>query len=350
MKPEILYVDDEIENLKVFKRIFKKDFEIHTALSGEEGLKIFESNKDNISVIISDQRMPGMSGVDFLNACKLISKEEIRIIITGYADLESTINAINEAEIYRFVTKPWESLDLKQTLNEAHKKYELKKELDLKNKELTEANLRLLSIDELKNKFMMLVNHELKTPVTIQKSFLELLKETNLNEEQNLFLDKAKAGTEKLEKLVEEILFLLKIETSSLKDSKQSFKAKDSLKELFSFDAKIDFVESKPIKTNTEYFKEALKRVLENADQHKKTDSEVEIKCEGDTITISNEIDPKKAPALHKIIEPFEIDEDPFHHTKGLGLGLSVALLIFKKLQIKTDLNIDKKFTVRINV
>lgn len=349
MKPEILYVDDEIENLKVFKRIFKKDYEIQTALSGEEGLEIFKKDFDKISVVVSDQRMPGMSGVDFLNACKEISKEQIRIIITGYADLESTINAINEAEIYRFIKKPWESLDLKQTLNEAHQKFILKKELDQKNKDLNEANLRLISIDELKNKFMMLVNHELKTPVTVQKSFLELLNETDLSEEQNLFLEKARTGTEKLEDLVEEILFLLKLEALPEISAKQTFKTKDSIKSLFSFDAKLDFIEPKNIQTHKEYFSEALKRVLKNADQHKKKDTEVSIKCEGETIVISNEIDPKKAPALHKITEPFEIDENPFHHTKGLGLGLSVALLIFKKLKIKTDLDINKKFTITIN-
>lgn len=349
MTPHLLYVDDEIENLKVFERLFKKDFQIRTCLSGEEGLKIFEEHAMDISLIVSDQRMPGMTGVDFLNACKLIRPEPIRIIITGYADLESTINAINEAEIYRFVKKPWEVLDLKQTLIEAQRKYELKSQLVRINGELRALNQQLRSIDDLKNKFMMLVNHELKTPITVQKSFLELLNETELNEEQKLFLNRAQKGGAKLEALVEEILFLLKLESYDRIPQEDQVNIKEVLEKFGDNETDLKMENDFFVESNQEYLIEALRRIVENAQIHKAKESRVELECVSKKIKISNKVDPENIPELEQIIKPFEIHENPFNHSKGLGLGLSVALVILEKLNFKADLAIDEEFSISLS-
>ncbi len=307
MTPSLLYIDDENENLKVFQRIFKKNFKIYTALSGEEGLNIFEQHPE-ISLLASDQRMPEMSGIDFLNACKQINPNPIRILITGYADLESTIHAINEAEIYRFIKKPWEKLDLLQTLNEAQRRFELEKEIR--------------SLDELKNRFMILVNHELKTPLTIQRSYLELLKKSTLDKEQSLYLKKSLLGSNRLETLISEILYFLKVQKENLLDTQETFKLSQatgiqSLIETF-------------IKTNKIYFCDAIKRLIQNAETHKIKNSNVTIKQKTHYLIIQNSI--KKPLNLELIIKPFEINEDAFNHTKGLGLGLSIASLILSKL------------------
>lgn len=332
MNPSLLYVDDEPENLSVFKRVFKKDFTIFTAESGEEGLEIFEKHPE-ISLLVSDQRMPEMSGVDFLNACKQINGSPIRILITGYADLESTINAINEAEIYRFIKKPWEKLDLKQSLLEAQKKFELESELAQKNEELK-------ALDKLKNKFMMLVNHELKTPLTIQRSYLEFLKDSELNEEQSLYLNKSLSGSDRLEKLISEILFFLKVQKEDMQEACESF-------ELSLATGVQDFVGTQ-LKTNKTYFCEAVKRIIENAESHKKEGTEVQIEVQGDELLIANEIE--KPLDLDLIIKAFEIDEDAFNHTKGLGLGLSVANMIFNKLGFKVSIQAKKRFEFRLDL
>ncbi len=326
LRPSLLYVDDEIENLKVFERVFKRDFIIYTALSGEDGLKTFEEHSE-ISLLVSDQRMPGMSGVDFLNACKLIDPAPIRILITGYADLESAINAINEAEIYRFIKKPWEKLDLLQTLNEAQKKYALEKEVK--------------SLDKLKDKFMMLVNHELKTPLTIQRSYLEFLKESTLDEEQRLYLEKSLSGSHRLEKLISEILYFLKVQKENLLDFQEDFEVNEATGAKTSLNL--------PIRTNKIYFCDAIKRLIENAEAHKSDGSDVEILQSQDRLEIKNSVDSDLN--LELILKPFEINEDAFNHTKGLGLGLSIASISLGKLGFPVSVVCENKiFSVTVDL
>ena len=332
MAASLLYVDDQEENLRAFKRVFKRDFKIFTAISGEEGLDIFEKHPE-ITLLVSDQRMPGMSGVDFLNACKHLNSKPIRIIITGYADLESTINAINEAEIYRFIPKPWEPLDLKQTLLEAQKKYELVNELEIKNKHLE-------SLDRLKNNFMMLVNHELKTPLTIQKSYLELLKDEVKDEVVHNLLTKSLSGTEKMEDLVEEILFFLDLQKRTDFSDIEGFNLTDVHKNL-------DYL---VINTDKQLFFNAFKRLHDNAESHKKESTEVKVYLKEKSLIIKNELSTTDPPDLDLILKPFEIHEEAFNHNKGLGLGLSIASLILNKLGFPVSLNVNEHFTVTINL
>lgn len=326
MNPSLLYIDDETENLKVFTRVFKKNFTIYTALSGEEGLDLFEKHPE-ISLLVSDQRMPGMSGVDFLNACKLINPDPIRILITGYADLESTINAINEAEIYRFIKKPWDKLDLLQTLNEAQKKYSLEQELK--------------GLGKLKDKFMMLVNHELKTPLTIQRSYLEFLKESKLDEDQSLYLEKSLSGSYRLEHLISEILYFLKIQKDDLLQVKESFELSEA--------TGLQDLKGSLIKTNKIYFCDAIKRLLTNAEAHKTKGTEIEVIQSTTNLEIRNKIDADLD--LELVLKPFEINEDAFNHTKGLGLGLSIASLILSKLGFAVKISADNQtFSILINL
>jgi len=132
MKPTILFVDDEENILSSLVRLFRKeDYDLLTATGGEEGLKIVESR--DISLVISDHMMPGMTGVDFLTRVKDISPDTIRIMLTGYADLEAAISAINKGEVYRFISKPWNDEELKLTVRQSLDY----RDLVLKNRSLT---------------------------------------------------------------------------------------------------------------------------------------------------------------------------------------------------------------------
>jgi response regulator RpfG family c-di-GMP phosphodiesterase len=134
MRPAVLFVDDEENILSALVRLFRKeDYELFTATSGAEGLKMVEERE--ISLVISDQRMPGMTGVDFLARVKEISPDTVRVMLTGYADLEATIAAINKGEVYRFITKPWNDEDLKLTVRQSLDY----RDLVLKNRSLTRA-------------------------------------------------------------------------------------------------------------------------------------------------------------------------------------------------------------------
>src|SRR5690606_26800359 len=101
----VLYVDDEISNLHAFNAAFRREFKIITANSGQEGLEALKGS-EKMHVVITDQRMPGMTGIEFLQQVKQKYPEAMRVLLTGYADINAVIDAINKGEVYRYVTKP----------------------------------------------------------------------------------------------------------------------------------------------------------------------------------------------------------------------------------------------------
>lgn len=144
MKFNILYVDDEEFNLTSFKAIFRRDYNVFTATSGKLGLEILKQNE--IHLIITDQRMPDMTGVEFLESVAEDYMFVRRIIITGFSDIEAIIRAINKGNIYRYITKPWDVNDLKITIQNALNAYKT----DRANRDLTiELQLKLNRIEEL---------------------------------------------------------------------------------------------------------------------------------------------------------------------------------------------------------
>lgn len=133
---KILYVDDEAHNLQAFHANFRRDFTIFTAESGAEGLEIFK--KEDLNIIITDQRMPSMTGIEFLVEAQKIDPEPIRILITGYSDINAVVDSINEGQVYRYLNKPWHYDDLKSTVLSAYEVYSLRKE----NRELVDKLAR----------------------------------------------------------------------------------------------------------------------------------------------------------------------------------------------------------------
>ncbi len=123
----ILFIDDEENVLKALKRLFiDEGFEVFTALSGNEGLEILKNGE--FAVIVSDQRMPEMTGTEFLQHAKKLCPDTIRIMLTGYADINASINAINQAGAFRYITKPWNDEEVILIIKEAVGRYKLVKE------------------------------------------------------------------------------------------------------------------------------------------------------------------------------------------------------------------------------
>ncbi len=138
-KINVLYVDDEIDNLNAFKAVFRRYFEVFIAESAMEGKKILENKENNIQIVLTDQRMPEITGVDFLASLVKDSPEIMRVLVTGYADIATVIDAINKGEVYRYVSKPWDNIELKNLILQAFEVYYLRK----KNKKLTDDLLRV---------------------------------------------------------------------------------------------------------------------------------------------------------------------------------------------------------------
>jgi len=131
----VLYVDDEVHNLNSFKAGFRRKFNIFTAESAVEGRKVLEN--ELIHIIITDQRMPVTTGIEFLESIIPDFPDPIRILLTGYADINAVIDAINKGQVYKYIQKPWMDEDLRINIEKAFEIYSLRKE----NKELTEALL-----------------------------------------------------------------------------------------------------------------------------------------------------------------------------------------------------------------
>jgi len=165
----VLLVDDEEKILHSLKRLLRKEgYRLFTASSGAEGLKILEEN--DIHLVISDQRMPQMSGTDFCAQVKEQYPDSIRIILTGYTDVDSITESINQGHIYKFFLKPWNDQGLKLEINKALDQYDLIQANKKLNKKVGEQNLALKKINE---NLEMLVK-ERTMDLEIQNQALEL--------------------------------------------------------------------------------------------------------------------------------------------------------------------------------
>ncbi len=169
-KHTLLFVDDEAPIIQSLQRLFRKEnFNILTASNGNEGLEILKNLKKGPSLIISDQRMPGISGSEFLEKAKALFPESIRFLLTGYSDMDAIIEAVNKGQIHRYINKPWDDNDLILNVRQALEQYELileNKRLQAltkkQNMELTELNKDLEKRVEERSRVIIKKNKELE--------------------------------------------------------------------------------------------------------------------------------------------------------------------------------------------
>lgn len=229
-KYKILYVDDELHNLVTFKETFRKEYEIFTALSGDEGLNILRKEKD-IALIITDQRMPNMTGIQFLEKTIPEFPDTIRMILTGFTDIEALIDAINTGQVYRYITKPWDENELRITLKRALEAYELSqqnkkliedlirinKELDQKVEERTRE---LKRANERKDELLGMVAHDLRNSLTVIMNFADLLRKSltgRANQREMKYLQIIYDSCHQALELIKDLLDIQAIESGKLK-------------------------------------------------------------------------------------------------------------------------------------
>lgn len=344
LKPTILCVDDEIDNVEALERLFRKKYVILKATSGREALAILDQHPDPVSLIITDQRMPEMTGVELLEKSIASHPETIRILLTGYTDLESVILAVNQGQIFRYLTKPWDPADLANTVDHAIERYNIGQELKQKNHELGQALDELKSLDVAKSNFMILINHELKTPLTSILSFAALLAESNLSDDDKVMVNRIQKSGERLKTLVDDVLLIVRAETNQLKIDMQNIVFSDFEKNLTpdvlkSLQQKNQTLETHyaadPVHADSRLIKQVMLRLIHNASKFGTEGTPILVRTEKTAdhhlrFSVKNQGPAISQRVIDKIFKPFFIDEDVMNHSTGMGLGLTICQSILK--------------------
>jgi len=222
----LLVIDDEPSILSSLRRQFRKNYQVHIANSAQEGLEVMKEHP--IQVIISDQRMPGMSGAAFFDQIKHEYPDATRLLLTGYADIQAVIEAINDGNIFRYITKPWDPTELDTIVREAFGRHNLivrNKELvdQLKDanqdleKRVAARTVELTKLNKEKDHMIGIVAHDLRGPLGTIIMCRDVISE-NLNdtETQIEFLGLIEEVAEKALLLIDDLLDVSAIETGQL--------------------------------------------------------------------------------------------------------------------------------------
>jgi len=259
-KYTILYVDDEESNLRIFRNTFRKQYNIITATSGDEALSLLE-NKE-IDLILTDQRMPGMSGIDFLKIAIGKYPELNRILVTAYSDYDILQQAVNELKIFQYVEKPWREEDIKSTIDSALEIHRLKVENRQLTSSLIDSNQELVRINEelsdeielhkstqielirqkefaencnrLKSAFLANMSHEIRTPMNSIMGFLSILEDEDLPlETKKEYMGIVQKSGSQLLHIIDDIIEISKIDTGNVELKLTKFSVNPLLERLY---------------------------------------------------------------------------------------------------------------------
>ena len=336
----ILIVDDEKDNLDALKRMLRGQYDVTIAESPIEAMKLVQSHL--FHVIVSDQRMPQMTGVEFLEKTKKLSPLSTRILLTGYTDIESVIDSINRGQIYRYVSKPWEPEDLRMTLRQANEAFLLKKELEDKNKSLEKVVAELTVLDKAKARFLSLVSHELNTPLTILNSFIELISERKkeLSSDFVKSINLIQGASDRLSEIVKDVVEYVRLE-SNPNLNKQSY----DLKEILSFvisdlseKAKLKNIEQKctvsqscQLVMDKEQIRIALHRLGQDTLKRAPQDSTVNWSLRVNQGSVEIEVNRRGEPVSETALSAFETGQSQMHHHQNLAMDLAFCRTIVER-------------------
>ena len=356
MKIKILYIDDEVNNLTGFKASFRMDYNILIAHNTIQAHDLLIHNPD-VRIIFCDQRMPDKTGVQFFQDIKNEFPHPIRILLTGYTDVEAVINSINHGNIFRYVQKPWSVADIIAAINEANKFYMLNSMLAIKNGELKKAYIEL-------DKFAHSVTHDMRRPLMSILGAIEVAQEIDdigeLKSMLNMMQDSVRNldgfiqsthdyyNLKRGELKIEEIDFneLIKIEENSLKsisvEKNVRFETKVEQKEAFRCDkASMNII---------------LHNLLSNAFKYQRTENddrfvELDIKVATGMATICIKDNGIGIPENH-IDEIFDMFYRSSSEETGSGLGLynvkDALIKLNGEIEVDSEVAVGSTFKVKI--
>ncbi|APW62253.1 sensor histidine kinase [Paludisphaera borealis] len=352
-RPIVLVVDDEVEVLQSLHDLLRIDYQIVTRDNGEEALAFLAATPD-VAAILSDQRMPGMTGVEVLRRAAAVRPETTRLLFTAFSDLRTVIDAVNLGHVFQYLAKPWDPDELQRAIRQAVERRDLIVEKNRLMAELQAANARLTEANRLKTAFLQVASHELNTPVTVILGLADLWKLSQgptASPAEHAWIERINAAAGRLArtvgrmfKLVEndDFTHTLSIETVHLETLIQStLAALAPYLEARGQDVAVDVqADLEPIACDPAKIHDVLINLVANA---------IKFTPDGKTIRIEARDDPDESDSVRvevqdqgagvalaeqrHLFEPFFTGFDTLHHSSGeyqfdkRGIGLGLCLV-----------------------
>ena len=382
-KHTLLVVDDEPDVVKSVQDLLRFDYKVLGATRAADALKLLREQP--VHVVLSDQRMPEMTGVEFLRQLREQFPDTVRLLFTGYADIRAVIDAINQGNVYRYITKPWEPEELQAVIREAVERYDLVaerkrlvEELRTTNEQLRKSIEELNRANALKTAFIQVASHELRTPLTILMG-LSRLAGSSAGQQQPLksFLERIENACRRLQHLVDQLVAMLQAGNFERPLERKPTDVAALLNQ--AADDVRPFVELRNQKLNLEIAPDIGEADLEGAKVRDSLNhlllNAIKFTPDGGAITLAAErvaspqalrikvrdngagIDPE---SLRKLFEPFFTGYDVSHHSsghyehgrRGLGLGLSVVKAFVElhggTVRVDTEVGRGTTFTITL--
>ena len=352
-KHALLIVDDEQENINLLTNILGDDYSLFQAQDAAQSLAFLKKNE--IHMILTDQRMPGMSGVELLEKAREIRPDCVRMLITAYPDVNNAIQAINRGHVHRYIAKPFDSTELKFAIQQELEHLDLiranrrlNEEMGRMVDELFRANRELRDLNQMKDQFLANCSHELKTPLVSGMGYVDLLLTGgmgHLDPRQEKGLRIAHRNLERLLGLIENLLALAKARFKPeelkivrfdlrplLEECVESLRARARKKSLH---LKTTLPKGKILVDGDERkIHSVITNVLANAEKFSPDEARIEIRVgkirnTRIRVTVTDNGVGLKEPRAE--IQPFKTTSD--YRYAGMGIGLTLARQILQQHQ-----------------
>jgi len=350
-KHSILIVDDEQENINLLSNILGGDYALFQALDAGQAFSFLK--KHEIHLILTDQRMPGLSGVELLEKAREIRPDSVRMLVTAYPDVNNAIQAINRGHVHRYVAKPFDSSELKVAIQQELEHLDLiranrrlNEEMGRMVDELFRANRELRDLNQMKDQFLANCSHELKTPLVSGMGYVDLLLSGGMGSvdpRQEKGLRIAHRNLERLLGLIENLLALAKarFKPEELRISRfdlrplveeciESLRARARKKLLR---LKVVMPKGKvPIDGDERKIHSVITNVLANAEKFSPEEARIEVRVSAPKagrvrVAVTDNGVGLKEPKAD--IQPFKTTSD-FRYA-GMGIGLTLARQILQQ-------------------
>lgn len=350
----ILVVDDEPDVVKSVQDLLRYDYRVLGATRTKTAMEMLKT--EPVQVVMTDQRMPEITGVEFLRQIQVDYPEAVRLLCTGYADIRAVIDAINKGSVYRYITKPWDPEELEAVIKQSVERYDLMAErrqltqqLQAKNAELEQANADLRRANDLKRAFIQVASHELRTPLTILVGLQQLaLMQTPADSAVRPLLQRMELAGARLSRLVDQLIKMLRAGQFSrpldlkptdlralLTDAAEDVRPFINLRHQ-TFDVNIS-PEVGTMSIEASKIRDCVSHLLLNAIKFTPDSGKVALTAERNDHAVSIRIIDNgagiDADTQCQLFEPFFTGFDVSHHSsghyeynrQGLGLGLSIV-------------------------